>query len=716
MKDKTTQMYDNMKRNHSIQMILMFLAAIFCLPSLSISQTAEDRFFDPGDLMLFGSYYYPEQWDEEQWERDLKKMAEMGFDFTHFGEFAWARMEPQEGVYDFAWLDRSVRLAEKYGLKVILCTPTPTPPAWLTHKHPEVLMVNENGTVMRHGTRQHASWSSDIYRDYVRKIVTQLAKRYGNNKTVIGWQLDNEPSHYGWYDYSPAAQQKFVEWLQRKYGSIEHLNDVWGAAFWSETYQNFDQARIPNAKELVAKGNPHAMLDFKRFCADELASFLKIQTDILRQYVSDDQWITTNTMPNHHPVDLDRMDFLDFHTYTRYLVTGSDLGHGEQGFRIASSSVLGFNNDFYRNYPGKMYGVMELQPGQVNWGGYNPLTYPGAVRLWVYHVFAGGSRFVCNYRFRQPLKGSEQYHYGMIKTDGVTPNVGGEEYMRTIGEMDDIRKEADPDAPMPPDMVSRKTAILYNIDSDWEISFQPQTWQWNNMGHMLRYYRALKRFGAPVDILSSEKDPLDDYPVVIAPAYELLDDAEVNKWTNYVRQGGNLVLTCRTGQKNREAHLWEARFAEPVLDLIGAEEIRYDHLPPDRWGSVEMDGAEYAWNNWSDVITPGKDARVWAVHANQFYKGAASVIHRHLGKGTVTYVGTDTDDGRLEKAVLEKLYRQLGIEILDLPESVTIEWRDGLYVGLNYDSVPQEMPVPRDAKIILGEKMTAPADVVIWKE
>ena len=317
-------------------------------------------------------------------------IAKMGFDFTHFGEFAWARMEPEEGKYDFSWLDKSIELAEKYGLKVILCTPSPTPPVWLTKKYTEILIINESGITMQHGTRQHVSWSSDIYREYVAKIVKELAKRYGDNETVIGWQLDNEPSHYGIYDYSPNAQKSFIKWLQNKYKEIQLLNDVWGTAFWSEVYQNFDQIRIPNPKELPVKANPHAMLDFKRFCADELASFLKEQTDNLRRHVSGSQWITTNTMPNHHPVDPARMDFLDFHTYTRYLVTGNDKGHGEHGFRIASSHVLGFHNDFYRNYPGKIYGVMELQPGQVNWGGYNPLTYPGAIRLWVYHVFAGG--------------------------------------------------------------------------------------------------------------------------------------------------------------------------------------------------------------------------------------------------------------------------------------------------------------------------------------
>ena len=179
----------------------LFLTALIFLVSLNstFAQNA-NRFFDPSELMTVGSYYYPEQWPESNWERDIKKMAELGFDFTHFGEFAWSTMEPEEGKYNFDWLDKAVKLAEKYKLKVVMCTPSPAPPVWLTQKHPDVLMVNADGRTIQHGARQQASWSSAKYREYVEKIVTILAKRYGNSPAVFGWQIDNEPSHYGAYD------------------------------------------------------------------------------------------------------------------------------------------------------------------------------------------------------------------------------------------------------------------------------------------------------------------------------------------------------------------------------------------------------------------------------------------------------------------------------------------------------------------------------------
>ncbi len=692
----------------------ILIITVLLISLLKLEAQSSGHFFDPDKLMIFGSYYYPEQWDESQWERDIKKMADMGFEFTHFAEFAWGCLEPENGKYDFSWLDKSVVLAEKYGLKVIMCTPSPTPPAWLTEKHPDVLIVNDLGITIQHGTRQHASWSSDIYRQYVKRIVTELAKRYGKNETVIGWQIDNEPSHYGVYDYSANAQQKYRVWLRNKYNLIENLNATWGNAFWSQSYNDFEQIRIPNQRELPGKANPHAILDFQRFCADEVASFVNEQNDLLRQYIDKKQWVTTNTMPNHHPVDPYRMDHLDFHSYTRYLVTGVDNGHGDQGFRMGSSYVLGFNNDTYRNYPGKIYGVMELQPGQVNWGNYNPQTYPGGIRLWLYHVFAGGSKFVCNYRFRQPLKGSEQYHYGMIQTDGVTPNVGGEEYIQTMEEMKLIRSNFDKKIRTPEQVKRRKTAILYGIDNDWEMLFQPQTFQWSTQQHILRYYKPLKSFGAPVEIIDESSD-FKEYPVLIVPAYQLLDENLVSRWKTYVEQGGHLVLTCRTGQKNREGHLWEKRFAQPIYDLIGASSLVFDHLPPDKWSKVNLDDQEFSWNNWGDVLTPTENTDIWATYADQFYKGKAAVLHKKTKKGSVTYVGLDSDDGKLEKAVLRKLYKQVGIDILDLPDGVTVEWRDGFYVGLNYTSENYTMQLPPEAEILIGEPVLSPAGVIVWK-
>ena len=690
------------------------LALILLATTVKVHSQSADKFFPKNELMTIGSYYYPEQWPREYWSRDIKKMAEVGFDFTHFGEFAWSFIEPEEGKFDFKWLDEAVELSHQNGLKVIMCTSTPTPPAWLAQKHPDILMVNAEGRTMQHGSRQQISWSSPVYRRYVEKMVEAIGKHYGKDKRIWGWQLDNEPSHYGQYDYSNAAQVSFRNWLKAKYKTLDELNKVWGTAFWSIRYTDFDQILIPNQKELIAQPSPHAVLDFKRFSADEANDFLSFQYKILRKYIAPEQWITTNLMPEHVDVDPTKINSLDFVTYTKYLVAGYDKGIGSEGYRMGSSTSIAFANDLFRSFNG-VTGVMELQPGQVNWGKFNSQPLPGAVRMWIWHAFAGGNKFVCNYRFKQPLTGGEQYHYGIIGTDGVTPSTSGLEYIKVIKEINQLKKEYDANSQMPPEYSSRLTAVLYSADNRWEMDNQPQTNQWNYMDHLKRYYGALKQFGAPVDVITEEKD-FSKYPVMVAPAYQLLDAGLVNRWKEYVQNGGHLILTSRTGQKDRNGKLWEMKWAEPIYDLIGAKISFYDLLPDSITGTIKAGTQTYKWNNWADVIAPDAGTEVWATYSNQFYAGKAAVVSRKYGKGSVTYVGPDSDDGALEKMVLSKVYQRAGIGIANLPDGVIIEWRDGFWVGVNYSDKPYTITTKAGSKILIGSKILKPADVVVWKD
>ena len=666
-----------------------------------------------GQLMEVGTYYYPEQWPEQEWERDMENIRRLGFEFTHFGEFAWSSMEPEEGRFDFGWLDKAIDLAGKQGLKVIPCTPTPTPPAWLTHLHPDVLIVNDEGRTIRHGARQHASWNSPAYRRYVERIVTEMARRYGQNELVWGWQIDNEPSHYSSYDYSENAQQAFQQWLRDKYVTIGNLNTVWGNVFWSQSYNDFDQVLIPNPKELVQQANPHAMLDFQRFTADQAADFVLWQQELLKKQISPRQWVTTNLMADHTIVDPLRFKGLDHITYTKYMVFGEE-GHGEQGFRMGRSTGIGVANDLFRNINGTT-GVMELQPGQVNWGVYNPQTMPGAVRMWIYHVLAGGNKYVCNYRFRQPLSGGEQYHYGIMQPDGVSVSTTGAEYVQFTRELEKLREIYDPAAVMPERYRARRTAMLYHPDNRWETGYQPQSAQWDFMSHFHKYYGLLQSFGAPVDIIDESRD-FGDYPVLIAPAYQLLDSGLVARWETYVRDGGHLVLTCRTGQKNRNAHLWNDLFAAPILPLAGAESLYFDVLPAGHQGTVKTDLDIYSWDIWADIITSDGSAETWASYADQFYAGKAAVTHKKIGTGSVTYIGIDSTEGNLEEEMLRKIYDQAGIAIEDLPEGVVVLWRHGFGFALNYTSSEQAIPIPQKADILFGGATLHPAEVVVWRE
>ena len=667
------------------------------------------RFFPAGDLMRVGVYYYPEHWPESQWARDFANMGRLGFEFVHMGEFAWAFMEPEEGRFDFAWLDRAVELAARHGLKVILCTPTPTPPAWLAEKYPNSFLVGEDGRRREHGSRGNNALADPDYLRLTERVVAELARRYGRHPAVWGWQLDNAPNSPP--DYGTSAQAAFREWLRARYRSVDVLNREWGAAFWSLKYNDFGQVRPPNPSFLYGV-SPHALLDFRRFTADQTAKFLNRQASVLRRHTSPTQFITTNYISTIGGSDPRRSADLDFISYTMYPVGGGQ-GLGEEGFRLGWPHGIAFANAFYRNIKGAT-GVMELQPGQVNWARINPQPAPGVVRMWLWHAFAGGLSFACTYRYRQPLYGSELYHYGIVGTDGVSPSPGGLEYSRVAREMRELRAKYDARAAPPPQYLARRTAILWNHENLWNIDYQKQTALWDTWGHMFRYLEAAKSAGAPLDVVSEEAD-LSSYPVLVAPAYQLVDEELVRKWARYAERGGHLVLTCRTGQKRRNGQLWEAAWAAPVRDLVGAEVSFFDLLLEDGKGEVTLNGAAHPWNVWADVLKPAAGTETLAKYANQFYAGQAAVTHRRVGRGSVTYVGVHTRDGRLEREVLREVYRRAGIATADYPPGVYVDWRDGFWVAVNYSSKPADVGVPAGAQILYGASPLGPADVLVWR-
>jgi beta-galactosidase len=688
--------------------IIFFLAAL-----TAGSQQNASRFFPENNLVTTGIYYYPEHWSESQWERDIKQIAAMGFEFVHLAEFAWFKMEPVEGKYDFNWLDKVVTLCSKYHLKIVMCTPSATAPAWMRVKYPETYNMDGHYIRGENGTRGLNSIVNPLYRSFVKRIVEAMAARYGKNKNVIGWQLDNEPGANP--DYSPSSQQAFRLWLMNRYKTIDSLNKAWGNAFWSQWFNNFNQIVIPNTNLVGWWGNnPHALLDVKRYFADEQARFLDFQAGSLRKYISADQFITTNYTAVCTGSDPRRTNKLDFATYTAY-PNGGSSNLGDLGFRLGNSRAVLFAAEYYKAVGG-VTGVMEMQPGPVNWGSYNPLLLPGTVRMWLYHSFGAGGKLACSYRFRQITYSAEQYHAGVMKTDGVTPSPGGEDYMQFMKEIKELRKQYKPGLTVPDKLTARSTAIIWNLENYWTIERQKQTWQWDAWNYPVKFLEIAKSFGAPVDVIPETAD-LSKYKVVIIPAYEMVDPALVKKWNDYVTNGGHLVITCRTATKNRMGHFWEGETAAPLAMLIGAQVKATDMLSNHAQGDILMKSTHYKWNNWADLLVPGKNnTGVLATYDNQFYKGEAAVVTRRLGKGTVTYIGVDTDDSKLEKDVLREVYAGANASTENYPDGIYVYWRDGFYVAVNYSSEEYKMNISETSKIVVGEKILKPAGILVWSE
>ncbi|WP_300600806.1 beta-galactosidase [Niabella sp.] len=670
------------------------------------------QFFSDEPLMISGIYYYPEHWDKSQWERDIKKIAEMGYGFVHLAEFAWADLEPEEGQFNFAWLDTVVNLCEQHHLKVLMCTQSATMPAWMRDKYPETYMMYGNYIRGEHGTRGLGSIVNPKYRFFVERMTAQIAKHYGQNKNIIGWQLDNEPDAKT--DYSPSSQNAFRQWLKNKYKNIGALNAAWGNAFWSQRFNDFKQVLIPNATLVNWWGNnPHALLDLKRYSADAQAAFLDFQSAILRKYIAAPQFITTNYTAVCTGADPRLTRKMDFATYTAYPNGGAN-NLGPSGFRLGDGKTVLFAAEYFKSVGG-FTGVMEMQPGPTNWATPASLLLPGAVRMWLYHSFAAGGRIACSYRFRQILYGAEQYHAGVIKTDGVTPSPGGEEYIQFNNEIKELKKWYKPNLPLPVKLAARKTAIVWNLENYWTIDRQQQTGHWDTWNYPVKFLEMAKSFGAPADVVD-EKTDLSNYKVVIIPAYEMADAALIKKWEDYVAQGGHLIITCRTATKDHNGHFWEGETAAPLSNLTGTRITATDMLPSNTKGDILSGQDHYSWNCWGDLLKPGDNGTVLASYNDQFYKGSAAVVKRNIGRGSVTYIGVVTDDMKLEKEILKNNYREAGADVEDYPPGVYVYWRDGFYVAVNYSSDNYPVKLPGNAAILIGEPTLKPAGVLVWKE
>jgi beta-galactosidase len=568
--------------------------------------------------MKIGTYYYPEQWPRDQWERDFDNIAAMGLQIVHMGEFAWFSLEPRPGEFHFDWLEQCVEMAAKRKLDVILCTPTAAPPIWLSQEHPDVLPVDQHGTATRHGGRRHYNPMSPSLREATKRIVTALADRFGSHPSVIGWQIDNEYS--GPHDQSQVTHTAFQAWLRRKYETIDNLNNAWGNQFWNTYYTDFSQILLPPSGD-PGYANPHHALDGQRFWSWSFADFNKLQTDIVRPRIGN-RWITTNFMPfspNVNPGDM-APDF-DLMAWDSYPVTGWDKNPTDESFRIANPSTIAFMHDLMRSYHGR-WGLMEVQPGQVNWSGVPVLLYPGAVRLWLWTAIAHGAEFITTYRYRQPRFGIELFHHGLVGTDGVTQTPGGREFVQVIDELKrlDGAKGAKPQAS---GGKAAKTALteppvaglLFDFEQLWYFISLRQAKRFNDTAWITQWYGSLARTGMHIEIIHPNKPWPANLAMVVAPAIQMMDAALIKQLDEYAGGGGNLVLTCRTGLMDRTGQLFEGPIAKPIVPLIGGTIEAYDSLPETIDGQVEMDGHKYKWGAWGDLLYAEPTTRVLAKYA-----------------------------------------------------------------------------------------------------
>ncbi len=617
--------------------------------------------------MKLGCCYYPEHWPQDIWAEDARRMAAMGLSLVRIGEFAWSRIEPEQGHYDWDWLDCAIDTLAAAGLEIILGTPTATPPKWLVDQMPDMVAIDEAGHPRRFGSRRHYCFSHAGYRAECARIVTALAQRYANHPAIVMWQTDNE---YGCHDtvlsFSDAAAARFRAWLAARYGSVDALNAAWGNVFWSMECRSFEQIDPPHLT--VTEANPAHWLDYRRFASDEVASFNAAQTAILRNY-SPGRDITHNFMGfftefDHHAIGKD----IDVATWDSY-----PLGFLEQFWfseaekrdylRQGHPDIAAFHHDLYRGCSRGRWGVMEQQPGPVNWARFNPAPLPGMVALWTLEAAAHGAEFTNYFRWRQAPFAQEQMHAGILRPDSSEAEAADE--VRAAAQM--LAKLGAQSARKAP------AALVFSYEAAWTIGIQPQGQSFGYLELVFEWYCALRARGLDVDIIAPEAD-LDGYQMIAVPTLPIIPDGFIER---IAALSCPIVIGPRSGSKTQHFAIPQGLAPDALRALMPITITRVESL---RDGIAELaDG--WMVTRWREDVT----SKLAPELADAQGRG---VVYRN---GAMRYCCI-WPDRMLLQDIITRMAGEAGLALIDLPEGIRTRSTASHSFTFNYASTPVFVP------------------------
>ncbi len=635
------------------------------------------------DKISLGVCYYPEQWDEGLWEDDLRRMLDMGIGTVRVAEFAWNVIEPREGEFTYGLFDRFLSLAESVGMKVILGTPTATPPAWLTNKYPEVLNADINGTLYRHGSRRHYNYNSPVYREFSARIVRVMAERYAGAPAVIGWQIDNELNAEANRFYSDADTVAFRRFLQNKYTTLDALNSAWGTRFWNQTYNEWEEIYVPRRTTNNAT-NPHLMLDYLRFISNSVIGFVKLQADILRRYVKPGDFITTNGMfpdIDNHEMTREHLDFYMYDSYPNFAY-GTD---GRPSRRDGNpwypdrgwSRDLSITRSISPNF-----GIMEQQSGANSWNiwGLSPAPKPGQMTLWTMQSIAHGADYVSYFRWRTAAYGTEMYWHGLLNYDNRDNRKTDE--LRAVHSLTEKLSG----------LAGSKYKAEFGVVTDYDNIFDEEVDSWHSAVERESrdgIFRAAQLTHTPFDyIYVNEKTTVEAllrYPVLFCPHPIILTEERAKLYEEYASMGGKIVFACRTGYKDERGQCYMMPlpgFAAPLagVDIKDSTAVaRGDDIV-----DIILDCEKIASGIYNDILIPDEGTEVIGTYDGGYYKGAPAVTVRKHGDGEVYYFG-----GTLREPAARAMLRLFGLaephrDTVVLPECCELAVRGDFIFVLNY--------------------------------
>jgi beta-galactosidase len=613
--------------------------------------------------VLYGAAYYHEYMPYERLDQDVALMQKAGLSVVRMGESTWSLWEPADGHFEYAWMDRVVAAMGKAGIKVIMGTPTYSIPTWLYHAHPEILARPLGGGNVFYGPRQNMDTDNPTYRFYAERLIRNLVEHYKSNPTVIGWQIDNETSSYG------ASNQDvfmgFLNHLRAKFGTTDNLNKAWFLNYWGEDVNQWED--LPTRDSAQSTGYK---LEWSRWQQMRVTNFLAWQAALVREYRRPDQFVTTDFAGGMgREVDEAAISsFLDIPAINVY--------HGMQDHFDGSSQSL--QEDYARSLRGTNFLVTETNAQTAGWSSTSQFPpYDGQLREDVYTHLANGANLVEYWHWASIAANQETYWKGVLSHD-LEPNRAYAEVSRTAHELQKIG----------PHLVDLKTsnsvAILWSRDSLNAIEFMPFTTggsQWSPAPPAANYvtlvrqlHKVLYELNVGVDFVFPETPDFSRYKLLVVPALYIADDALLNRIADYVKNGGHVVMTFKSGFANENSAVRWVRAPGPLREAAGFSYQEFSNLeqPLALKGDPFHAGADNKVSYWAEFLMPEHaQPRAWYDHP--FFGRWPAITENHFGSGTLLYEGTYLSD-TLQKHVLLDVLKEAGLSGPDqqLPASVWV--------------------------------------------
>jgi len=663
------------------------------------------------DTVLYGASYYWEYMPYERLEMDFELMEKAGLNFIRVGESTWGVLEPSDGRFDFDWLGRVLDRAHKSGIRVVLGTPTYSIPAWLFKKHPEIQVKQAGQPRYTYGLRQMSDLTHPVYRRYAERIIRKLVTRFKDHPAVIGYQLDNETHPSGTAD--ARVQAAFRERLRRKFVTPEALNRAWGLNYWGQRINSFDE--VPPRDGAV---NPGYKLEWERFQQDIAMDFLSWQADIVRGLKRPDQFVT-HDFCGGLPTDVRQVGIaraVDVPAVNVYFGVQDEM----------TGEDIAFNGDINRSLKPSNYLVTETTAQTIGWSSEAQFPpYDGQLRLAAYANILGGANLVAYWHWHSLHYGQETYWKGVLGHD-LEPG-------RVYDEVARIARELRRVGPGLANLKKKnRVAILYSLDSLHGLNVMPFDAKTGYMTLLSQFYRTLYGLNVETDFVYPEDPRFTDYELVIVPALYIADDGLLRKLSDYVKGGGRVLMTFKSGFCDENAAVRWTTAPGPMREACGFSYQEFTNLRQTLRlkGDPFQAGGGNSVSVWAEYLKP-ETCRPLAFYDHPVFGAYPAITRNEFGKGVLIYEGTYLSDALQEKVVAAAL-AEARIAPVDGPLPAGVKAKHGIladgtavHAYLNFSGVKKEFvyghPDGRDA--LMGEVIARngkvalrPWDLVIVRE